>query len=917
MRLIFVRLRRIFYKLVLFTLLISIATGGASVYSPGWGYTAWADEEPNSPNDLYSFYLPVSPAIQPPTWSTIAGNAQRTSWTPEQVTGRLHVEWYRPIEAFIQPRTQIVVWNGLLYLATARGVYAMRADTGEVAWRYDTELPVGNTPTVASGIVYFAGYDHKLHALDALTGAHLWSFDEAKSGYDTNPLVVDEKVILGNRDGWMYAIGAHLTPQQGQLLWKFQTGGPIHLSAAYQDGVVYFASNDNYAYALQAKTGALVWKSQKMPGDGFQSYWPVIFGDKVIFSGAIAYEMGGNPGTMSVSDGRGGYYDKFYTMESDSVWPTEPVGTLIGSQVPNQAWAKGYPVLDASRITQYLEANPSSNTYRYKPWRRTFIVLNRNNGSEYTFDSDRDGYPEYTPFTMWGTHSGNRYPPVVGRDNILYSGNVYQKQYIAQGRVMGWNPATPGYLSVLYGQGAVDEPYAISSGGNAIYRVTGDNVADFFSINGPAAPERGILWDYSRPLANQAPDYNEMIHYPGSGGYFGVYGNLNGIYGPRGDENVLVPHKGRLFIHRANAIIAYGTGPVRGKLPVLTINNVQDDTVQPSIEELKARLESEIQKIISAGHLRPGYMNNAQAGEDYFDNPGDTLYTLTRAYPHLSSALQVQLQQYLRQEFQSYFDPVMYSHIGWAAGVARESMPMPPELQSAMASKTASQQAGPEWTWFYPQHNFYAMWKYATIFPEEAIQVYNLAKNKLQVPVGSRATDAYLLERTWELNGYIAGYIGFLRLQELAGSPVEDSQLRNATTNELNRLLQLRSAQFDKDSPWLSDRYTHWRIFNVSRNFMLLVPELGDYLYQTIPNKITEALAEYNYIAPFWFVSRFESVHNEGVISPLLNYNPLFQAKAYALKQSRVELTKYLDVPAFERGDLYYIQNLIAAIEAP
>src|SRR3989304_6293141 len=117
MRLIFVRLRRIFSKLVLFTLLISTATGGASVYSPGWGYTAWADEEPNSPNDLYSFYLPVSPAIQ--------------------------------------PRTQNVAWNGLLYLATSRGIYAMRADTGEVAWRYDTELPVGNTPTVASGIVYF------------------------------------------------------------------------------------------------------------------------------------------------------------------------------------------------------------------------------------------------------------------------------------------------------------------------------------------------------------------------------------------------------------------------------------------------------------------------------------------------------------------------------------------------------------------------------------------------------------------------------------------------------------------------------------------------------------------------------------------------------------------------------------------
>ena len=32
---------------------------------------------------------------------------------------------------------------------------------------------------------------------------------------------------------------------------------------------------------------------------------------------------------------------------------------------------------------------------------------------------------------------------------------------------------------------------------------------------------------------------------------------------------------------------------------------------------------------------------------------------------------------------------------------------------------------------------------------------------------------------------------------------------------------------------------------------------------------------------------------------------------------TREELAKYLDAPAFARGDLYYIQNLVAAIEAP
>jgi hypothetical protein len=78
-----------------------------------------------------------------------------------------------------------------------------------------------------------------------------------------------------------------------------------------------------------------------------------------------------------------------------------------------------------------------------------------------------------------------------------------------------------------------------------------------------------------------------------------------------------------------------------------------------------------------------------------------------------------------------------------------------------------------------------------------------------------------------------------------------------------------------------------------------------------------EAINEYEYIAPYWFVTRYESIINEGVMSPLYNYSALFQAKAYILNESRDELTKYLDTPAFVVGDLFYIQNLVISITAP
>jgi hypothetical protein len=769
-------------------------------------------------------------------------------------------------------------------------------------------------------VVYVAGYDRKLHALNAYTGYHYWAFDGATAGYDTNPLVVDGRVFVGNRDGHMYAIGAHGSAYQGQLLWKYKTGGPIHLSAAYQNGVVYFAANDNHAYALRATNGSLVWKSAKLPGDGYHSYWPVIYKDKVIFTASLSYRHGLEPGTKSVEDTNNALFTTYPGMEYQDIFRNEaPVGQLIGPYVADQEWANGYRIIDASRITEYTENNPNPDPFAHKPWRRLYIMLNQSNGQEYTFDSDGDGYPEYVPFVSWGTKSGNRYPPIVGPEDTLYASNLYQYIPDAQGRVMGWKMGTP-YLSVLWGQGAVVEPQAISIGGSLVYRnLCCDRVGDFFGLS---TEDRSTpLWGYN--LSDLAPGYDEMwTILPGwprlQGWYKGNTNSINGIYHNHGDQNPIIPYAGKLFVHRSNAIIAFGTGPSIGKLPLLQIADTDDDAKLLTRNELAGLLEESVEKIVDAGHLRPGYYNAGQFTlykelADYFDNPGDTLYTLAKAHPYLSPELQQRTETYLQQEFEAYFNSEMYSTIGWA-GAARESMPLPPEIEANLSQLTPLARSQ-RFLWEYPQHNFYAMWKYAQIFPGQANLAYSLAKEKIHVPVPPLPVPDYFDQKPYELNAYIAGYIGFLELQELAGQSGTDSQLRSSVTNELNRLLQLRANTFTKDTYWVDSNY-HKRALNIARNFMMLVPELGDYLHDNELSRMSEAINEYDYVAPYWFVSRYESMMNEGVMSPLYNYSAMFQAKAYVLQEPYEELVKYLDVPAFERGDLLYIQNIIAALEA-
>ena len=94
---------------------------------------------------------------------------------------------------------------------------------------------------------------------------------------------------------------------------------------------------------------------------------------------------------------------------------------------------------------------------------------------------------------------------------------------------------------------------------------------------------------------------------------------------------------------------------------------------------------------------------------------------------------------------------------------------------------------------------------------------------------------------------------------------------------------------------------------------MYLVPELATELSV---NQVQQAIDEYEYVAPYWFVSRYEATMGEGVMADLYIYNAIFQAKAQVLGESQAELSKYLDVPAFARGDLHHIQNLITALQA-
>ena len=840
-------------------------------------------------------------------WPMAAANPQRTSWTPEEVRGRLNPIWYKTIEPYIPPKVQIIAANDLLYISTAKGLYALDAETGNEVWVYPTELPLGHSPTIENNVTYVGGLDKKIHAIDALTGQGLWTFDEAEAGFQTNPLVINDVVYMGSRDGYMYAVGAHGTPNQGQRIWRFKTDGPILFSAAYKDGVVYFASNDSHAYALNAQTGELVWKSAKLPGAGFHSWWPVVYQDPesganvVILAGSNNYRHFLSPA----------YGHDLQGKEIEDVYDGIPSWQTI-APISEEG------LMDTTRILEY---------YEEKPWRRTYFVLDAGTGEEFTFNYQRqDGTTgrSYAPILWLSTHSGNRYPPVVGLDNVLYQPIHYiSNPYIADGSIVGWEPGSSFVRIAGTHTNAMDEPIAYSMGGNLVYwNRCCDRVGAAFDVTIP-----DTKWTYfSYNLHDLIPGYNSLYEYSWHTLFWGPNSSPNGVYSQHGDQNPPIPYQGKVYMHRSNSVIAFGDYQGQpSSLPMWEAVEVQDIVSPLSINELKQKLAIEVQKILDAGHLRPGYksvglfdgLTRNQCGDDlidYWHYPSDTLYALSLAVPYLSETQQRDVETYLASEYTSY-PPYQYTHIGWRDGAAREPFDLPYEVEADRPNHGPGGAVYGFEGWGtlygrsgYPPHMFYHLWKYAKVFGN-AQEIFDNSKSRLQK---SPPSDSYLSDYPYVHNAYIAGYLGYLALEKLAGYP-ESASIRT----ELDRLLNLRATSFSntKDTPFTEKDYN--RALSVARNFMFLVPELGQYLRDNALADVQPAFEEYDEVAPYWFVTHYEATGGEGTIQHLYDHHALFQAKALILKEYREELTKYLDVPAVEVGDLFYIQNLVATIEAP
>lgn len=188
-------------------------------------------------------------ASEPGSWLTHGGTYEEQRFSQidavnDNTVGNLGLAWSYEFDTNRGQEATPIVADGVLYTTTAWSkVFALDAKTGMLLWEYDPKVPglagfraccdvVNRGVAIYDGKVYSGTLDGRLIALDARTGALVWSAvtaDQTKPYTITGaPRIVKGKVLIGN-GGAEYGVRGYVTAydaRTGKQAWRFYTVPP-------------------------------------------------------------------------------------------------------------------------------------------------------------------------------------------------------------------------------------------------------------------------------------------------------------------------------------------------------------------------------------------------------------------------------------------------------------------------------------------------------------------------------------------------------------------------------------------------------------------------------------------------------------------------------------------------------------------
>jgi len=232
----------------------------------------------------------------------------------------------------------------------------------------------------------------------------------------SSPTVVNGVVYVGSWDGYEYALNA----ADGTLIWRTNLGitsaptcnptsAGVTSVATVQNGVVYVGGGDAYWYALDASTGAVLWKvytgDNSASGGHYNWASPLLyngyayigiasFGDCPLVQGQVlqvslsTHQVVNTFNVVPTGQGGGGVWTSpTIDAASNTVYVT--TGTQVGSQTLSQAIIG----LDAATLT--LKSSwqiPAAQAISDSDWGTTPTVFDDATGTHLVAAANKNGY---------------------------------------------------------------------------------------------------------------------------------------------------------------------------------------------------------------------------------------------------------------------------------------------------------------------------------------------------------------------------------------------------------------------------------------------------------------------------------------------------------------------------------------------
>jgi outer membrane protein assembly factor BamB len=216
---------------------------------------------PRERENQVTFFAEPAPT---PDEQLIAGGYDSVLYSLNPANGQENWQFAEAGNRYIA--SPLAVEEGIFAPSADNTLYALELD-GTKRWEFSTQGEIWARPVAnpECECIYLASMDHHVYAVDPQDGRLIWQTQDLGGAIVGTPTLSETGVLyVGTFGSEILALNV----EDGSLLWEFPTEGWVWSGPALANDRLYGGDLDGFFYALDAASGAEIWRMTPDQLDG-------------------------------------------------------------------------------------------------------------------------------------------------------------------------------------------------------------------------------------------------------------------------------------------------------------------------------------------------------------------------------------------------------------------------------------------------------------------------------------------------------------------------------------------------------------------------------------------------------------------------------------------------------------------------